>query len=76
MITVYTKPACGGCIATKRHLTRLGLQFAERPIDGILERAQAAGVTSAPVVVVDDDQIWGGYRPERLEALAGLTALS
>lgn len=76
MITVYTQPDCVQCGSTKRHLAKRKLQFAEQPMDLIRARAVEAGITSAPVVVVDDDQIWGGYRPDRIDALVGLTRLS
>lgn len=67
-IVVYTKPSCGGCMATKSHLGKLGLAYSEQPIEGILDRAVAAGITAAPVVTADD-QMWGGYRPDRIKAL-------
>lgn len=71
MIVVYTQPGCIQCVSTKRHLAKRELQFAERPIDEIRERAMAAGIQAAPVVTVDDEQIWGGYRPDRIDALVG-----
>lgn len=69
-VDVYTKPACGGCVATKRHLTKLGIEFTERQLDDtIREAAFANGALAAPVVVIDGGAMWGGYRPDRIDAL-------
>jgi glutaredoxin-like protein NrdH len=69
-VTVYTKPACPQCVATKRHLTKLGIEIDERPIDeAVLLRAEAAGIMSAPVVEAIGFPPFGGYRPDRLDAL-------
>ena len=67
-VVVYTKPACGGCIGTKRHLDRLGITYSEAPIDDIRALATEQGIMAAPVVVAGE-QMWGGYRPDRIDAL-------
>lgn len=74
-VVVYTKPACGGCIATKRHLEKLSIPFVALPFDDTaLEVARTAGITAAPLVRVDNGggnaTYWGGYRPDRIDALA------
>lgn len=75
-ITVYTQPACGQCMATKRKLDKLGLDY--RVVD-VAEPDQedardyvvnTLGYATAPVVEVDGDDHWGGYHPGKLEALA------
>ncbi|KIU17931.1 glutaredoxin family protein [Mycolicibacterium llatzerense] len=76
VVTVYTKPACPACDATKRRLKKLGIEFHEAQIlDGEYAEALAElGITQAPVVcasVDGDEQTWGGYRPDRIDALAG-----
>ena len=71
-ITVYTKPNCPQCNATKRQLDKQGLAYDVIDItttDGALETLQAAGFRQAPVVVTDDDS-WAGYRPDKIKALA------
>lgn len=69
-VTLYTKPACGGCIATKKHLIKLGIEYDELPIDeAVLLRAEAAGIMSAPIVEAIGFPPFGGYRPDRLNAL-------
>lgn len=67
-VTVYTKPACGGCIATKKHLDKLGIPYAVGSMDDIRDLAIEQGILAAPVVEVDG-QLWGGYRPDRIAAL-------
>jgi glutaredoxin-like protein NrdH len=81
-ITVYSKPACFQCVATKRQLDDLGvdyvaLEIADHP--EILDLAREHGVASAPIVVVETPpvantvgglDVWGGFDPDRLKALA------
>lgn len=68
--TVYTKPNCPQCTATKKHLTKLGIEVIELPIDeAVLLRASAAGILSAPIVEAVGFAPWGGYRPDKLDAL-------
>lgn len=72
-VIVYVKPACVQCDATKRHLIRSGIPFVEEPLtEPVLEAAKARGITTAPVVVTPGAEMWGGYKPDRLEALSGL----
>lgn len=69
-VTVYTKPLCPQCNATKKHLTKLGIEVNELPIDeAVLLRATAAGILSAPIVEAIGHAPWGGYRPDRIDAL-------
>lgn len=71
-ITVYTKPACVQCDATKRALDKVGLDYNVVDITedaDAAEHLKALGFLSAPVVVTDDDA-WTGYRPDSVKALA------
>lgn len=74
-VTVYTKPSCGGCTATKAHLRKAGIPFTEEPLDDEnLDAAIELGCSAAPVVCVEVDGVedhWDGYRPDRIDALAG-----
>lgn len=70
-ITVYSKPACQQCIATKRFLDKEGLEY--QMIDVSLdpearEFVESLGYSTAPVVVAGEDH-WGGFRPDRIAAL-------
>lgn len=79
-ITVHTAgPACMQCTMTKRHLARRGLPFNEVQLqtDDPDKAAWLLGFTQAPIVTVnspDGHQSWDGYRPDRIDALVGLTA--
>jgi len=72
-ITLYTRPACPQCNATKRKLRELGLDF--EPIDTSQDEAAAQelrdeGYLQVPVVKTSDGRTWYGYRPDLIEALA------
>lgn len=70
-ITVYTKPACPACKLTKKQLEKCELPYCEQPMtDEIREAAVARGELSAPIVQAGD-QLWGGFRPDRIRALVG-----
>lgn len=71
-ITVYSKPLCVQCDATKRGLNKAGIRYevvdvTEDP--DALAKIKALGYAQAPVVVTDDDH-WSGFRPDRIKALA------
>ena len=72
-ITVYTKPNCSQCVATKMILDHAGVEY--RTID-ITEDSTAhryitgdLGYSQAPVVVIDDNTHWSGFRKDRLQNL-------
>lgn len=68
MITVYTKPNCVQCTATKRALSTAGVTYREVDltvdVDAVV-RLKALGFAQAPVVVAGPDS-WSGFRPDRL----------
>ncbi|WP_037163332.1 glutaredoxin domain-containing protein [Rhodococcoides fascians] len=73
-ITVYTTPNCGQCDATKSRLDKRGLEY--RIVD-ITEDDTARhyvtcelGYLQAPVVVVDDNTHWSGFRIDAIDTLA------
>lgn len=73
-IDVYTKDNCQPCRATKRKLDQLGLDYNERRADNNTDMLAPLGHTSAPVVVVTDDQgvmvdHWAGFIPDKLKGL-------
>lgn len=75
-VTVYTRPACYPCDATKNQLTKFAIPFTEVPIADapeIAATAREAGWSSAPIVFADTDHtgplMWGGYRPDRIARL-------
>ena len=72
-ITVYSKPACVQCTATKKALDRAGLDYNLIDIscdDEARDYVMALGYLQAPVVEVDGEH-WSGFRPERIRGLVG-----
>lgn len=70
-ITLYTKPACMQCNATKKALDRAGLEYTTVDIsmdDEARDYVLALGYLQAPVVEVDGEH-WSGFRPERIRGL-------
>lgn len=71
-ITVYSKPRCVQCDATKRALKKQGIAYAEVDMSqepDALEHVKSLGFVQAPVVVADGDS-WSGFRPDKIKALA------
>lgn len=74
-LRVYTTgPSCGKCEMTKRMLTAKGIPYLET---NIREDAAAyeyvtaeLGYSTAPVVVVDDQDHWCDLRPDHIERIA------
>ena len=70
-ITVYTKPACVQCDATKRLLNKLELDYDTVDITedaAALEMILSKGFQAAPVVNAGDDW-WSGFNPEKINEL-------
>ncbi|MBM7824399.1 glutaredoxin-like protein NrdH [Arcanobacterium pluranimalium] len=70
-ITVYTKPSCVQCNATKRALDKGGLEYVEVDLtqdEEALATVKALGYQQAPVVFADGDH-WAGFRPDKIKAL-------
>ena len=71
-VTVYTKPACVQCTATRKALDKQGIAY--RSVDITLDAearsyVMALGYLQAPVVVAGNDH-WSGFRPDRIKTLA------
>jgi glutaredoxin-like protein NrdH len=72
-VTVYTKPACTQCNATYRALDKKGIEYQSVDMSqdaAALEKVLALGYQQAPVVIVNDDNHWSGFRPEKIAELA------
>ncbi len=73
-VTVFTTgPSCQQCRTTKLHMKRRGIMFDEVRLDEkpeLAEKVRALGFTTAPVVLVNDDDVWDGYRSEAIDQLA------
>ena len=76
MITVYTKPACVQCTATKKALDKAGVDYEMVDIsldDEARDYVMALGHLQAPVVVAGESH-WSGFRPDRIKALNAAAA--
>ena len=77
-ITVYTKPMCVQCDATKRALNKAGLEYTLVDITedaAALSHVKSLGFMQAPVVVTETDS-WSGFRPDKIAELAESAAAS
>lgn len=79
MVVVYTKPACGACVATKRALDKAGVEYRSVDVsvdsdarDMLVER----GFGAMPVVAPSDDVAswFGGFRLQRLREVIAAEA--
>lgn len=71
-ITVFTKPHCPQCDATKRQFKKLGVTFETVDLSQSpesLEQLLKAGYRQAPVVIAPDAS-WSGYRPDLIVQIA------
>ena len=71
-ITVYSKPNCVQCSATRRALDKAGLVYETVDISldaEALEQGASLGYAQAPVVVAGEEH-WSGFRPDKIKALA------
>jgi glutaredoxin-like protein NrdH len=71
MITVYTKPACVQCEATKRMMDKLGIEYntVDVTIDNdAFDMLVLKGFKSAPVVITENDS-WAGFNPDKISGL-------
>lgn len=75
-VTLFTQPGCGPCMATKRHLDKLGIEHTV--VDIRVDTAAGAlltnrGFTGTPVVIAqtpDGERSWQGYKSENIAALS------
>lgn len=71
-VTVYTKPDCVQCSATFRALDAAGIEYETVDLTenaNTLEKVKALGYLQAPVVVVDENDHWSGFRPDKIDEL-------
>lgn len=71
-VTVYSKPNCMQCNFTKQFLIDNDIVFVVKDIEEdavALEEVKALGFSSLPVVIIDGEEPFNGFRPDRLEVL-------
>jgi glutaredoxin-like protein NrdH len=72
MITVYTKPSCVQCDATKRMMDKLKISYSAVDVTVDTEAFDmivSKGFKSVPVVITNDDA-WAGFNPDKISELA------
>jgi glutaredoxin-like protein NrdH len=72
MITVYGKPACVQCDATKRMMDKLKIKYSAVDVTTDTEAFEmivSKGFKSVPVVITDNDS-WSGFDPDKISGLA------
>ncbi len=72
-IAVYTKPECNSCDQTKRRLDKRGIEYETVDVteddaarDFVTDRL---GYRQMPVVFVDENTHWSGFRIDALDKL-------
>lgn len=77
MITVYSKPDCGACEATKLWLKNKKLSFSEIDVtkdEQAFQKISGLGYKEMPVVETKDHGIWSGFRIDKLKVLVPIQA--
>ncbi|WP_124057372.1 glutaredoxin-like protein NrdH [Vaginisenegalia massiliensis] len=72
-ITVYSKPNCMQCNFTKKFLDEHKIAYTAYDVQedqSALARVQELGFQSLPVIEIDGEDAFFGFRPDKLEQLA------
>lgn len=72
-VILYSKPNCMQCNFTKKFLEDKNIPFEVRDVmesQEALEEVKSLGFASLPVVVIDGQEPFSGFRPDRLESIA------
>jgi glutaredoxin-like protein NrdH len=70
-ITLWTKPGCVQCEATKREFDKRGIIYTTRWLNKspkAVERFIELGLTAAPIVETDKKR-WSGFRLDKIKTL-------
>ena len=76
-VTIYKKPGCGPCAATRHAMESRGVPFETVNVmddDAALDAIKGLGYLTVPVVLVQDGDAaehWGGFQLDRIADLAG-----
>ena len=71
-ITLYSKPLCVQCDATKRKFNELGIPYTEVDVTEdakALARIKALGYLQAPVVELPNGERWSGFKIDRIKRI-------
>lgn len=75
-ITMYTKPACVQCTATKKAFDKAGVEYSLIDISqdpAARDYIMSLGYLQAPVVVAGEHH-WSGFRPDHITRAANQAA--
>ncbi len=70
-VTVYTKPDCPACDATKKYLDRDSIPYSTVDVstdENAYELVKSLGYSYTPVVVSGNVH-WSGFRPDKIASL-------
>lgn len=74
-LTIYSTPNCIQCTMTYKRLDRAGIDY---DVVDLSDEANASelqwvtedlGYTQAPVVVINDQDHWSGFRPDQIKRI-------
>ncbi|AXY25240.1 NrdH-redoxin [Suicoccus acidiformans] len=71
-VKLYSKAGCGECMFTKKFFEKHNIDFQEINITEDPERTQDVvdlGFKALPVVLIEGQEPFSGYRPDKLEVL-------
>lgn len=71
-VVLYTMPNCVQCNATKKYLDDANIEYSTVDISTsseAFELVSSLGYKQAPVVVVDDNVHWSGFRPDMIDSI-------
>lgn len=76
-LTVYTKPNCPMCKATRTYLEKHNIPYTEAQLETnpqIIKTAKQQHILTAPIVTITTpdgniQDIWGGFNPTKLKTL-------
>ena len=71
-VSVYSKPVCVQCKATKRAFDNAGVRYTEIDLsqdEKALSEVKALGYMQAPVVIAGSEH-WSGFRPDKINEVA------
>lgn len=73
-VVVYGTVACVQCKATERALRQVGIEFESVDVagaDSVADQLRKDGWRQLPVVAVDGEPKWAGFRPDMIAGLKG-----
>ena len=66
-VEIYTQPGCLPCTATMRRFDQAGVPYKTVSAPDFAGFLRQLGHTQTPVVIVNSDLHWSGYRPDAID---------